>query len=145
MAWETRQQRLRDLLGQNRSYVFQLFAQFEVWPIPLDMTLDLCERHDLNFREIDRFELPKTRIGPFEFDGGHIGQRDSRLIRTECLYTSFPYSRLDAERFMEADTLVVKRLYLDARAKAIPELAYVSGTIGGKEGFNATFCYFAHE
>lgn len=142
MVWETRQNRLRSLV--DSAWVFQVFAFIDRWPIPLSKSIALKEKHNLYFKEIDRFDFPKKKIGVHEFDVGYISQTESRYKEWELLYTSLPYSNRDTI-YVEADAMAMKRVYRDVLSEKIEGFAQYQDFFSDDEGCIIDFDYRVYE
>ena len=76
MAWGTRQQRLRDILGASNSLCFQVFVVVTEGVVSDKLFDELVAEHDIDFTYDDLATLPKQHIGRLSFNRGFLCQSE---------------------------------------------------------------------
>ncbi len=146
MAWGTRQQRLKDLLGIESQWVFQVFAQICTFPLSENERQDLIRRYEINFSVTEEFYFPSQTIGPYEFPTGRINEEYGDTTRTELLFTSAPYmgyAGLNAFSHISTDQEVICNIYKAALREQVPDKQFPKMPFEDG-GYAGDFMYHVH-
>ncbi|MEC7029874.1 MAG: hypothetical protein VXW91_09350 [Pseudomonadota bacterium] len=151
MAWGTRQQRLRDILGASNSLCFQVFVVVTEGVVSDKLFDELVAEHDIDFTYDDLATLPKQHIGRLSFNRGFLCQsekfgRAAQITSVEPIYTVSPYevdlTNLDADIcFGPADFQCIRDQYIPEIEMQLPELKFEGRNYAEKDGFSIDFKY----